>query len=245
MIILHFSTGNGAKVGLRIKNVSRSRNESMRTQISSSHEQALNRVQCLQKTVLDKCIAALLLLSTLPVFLAVALIVKLESSGPIFFKQPRLGFNNNVFIIYKFRTMYCDGDSRSLDGSLQASRSDPRITTLGKWLRKYSVDELPQLINVIKGDMSLVGPRPHPLNVQVGGQPFQDIVPDYAARHRILPGMTGWAQVNGWRGETIVEEQIKQRVAHDLFYIENWSMTFDIHILFLTLVSGIFSESAF
>jgi len=141
--------------------------------------------------------------------------------------------------------MFNRRDPASLDGSDQARRNDPRITSVGKFLRKYSIDELPQLLNVIKGDMSIVGPRPHPLNTRVGQHQFHEVVDNYATRHRVLPGITGWAQVNGWRGETAAVEQIEQRVAHDLYYIDNWSLAFDIRIIFLTLVKEIISKRAF
>jgi lipopolysaccharide/colanic/teichoic acid biosynthesis glycosyltransferase len=161
------------------------------------------------------------------------------------FRQARVGFNNRVFMVYKFRTMFHHGDPASLDGSDQARRNDPRITRIGRFLRHYSFDELPQFLNVIKGEMSIVGPRPHPLGTRVGQKLLHDVVDDYTTRHRVLPGITGWAQVNGWRGETVLPTQIEQRVAHDLFYIENWSMALDIRIVMLTIVGEIISKKAF
>jgi lipopolysaccharide/colanic/teichoic acid biosynthesis glycosyltransferase len=189
----------------------------------------------LRKMLFDYTFATcLLIVMAIPV-VCIALLIRIDSPGPVFFRQPRIGLNHQTFLIYKFRTMYDHGDPSSLDGSAQARRFDKRITRLGKWLRKYSIDELPQLFNVIRGEMSLVGPRPHPLNCHVDGRLFQDVVPDYPDRHRVLPGITGWAQVNGWRGETIVDEQIEQRVAYDLYYIENWSLALDLRIMLFTL----------
>jgi exopolysaccharide biosynthesis polyprenyl glycosylphosphotransferase len=201
--------------------------------------------QQLQKALFDRLVGGMLLLSMCPILLLVALIIRLDSSGPILFRQPRMGLNNRVFIVYKFRSMADDSDPTSLYGARQAKRSDPRLTRVGKYLRRYSIDELPQLLNVMKGEMSLVGPRPHPLNTGVGDQLFHEVVDNYAERHRVLPGITGWAQVNGWRGETIVPEQIEQRVAHDLHYIDNWSLVLDIRILLLTIAREIISEKAF
>jgi lipopolysaccharide/colanic/teichoic acid biosynthesis glycosyltransferase len=127
----------------------------------------------------------------------------------------------------------------------QTVRNDPRVTRVGKWLRKLSLDELPQIWNVLKGEMSLVGPRPHALNTKAADRPFSDVVARYAVRHRVKPGLTGWAQVNGWRGETTTVEQIENRVVYDLAYITNWSIWFDLRILFLTLTREILSRNAF
>jgi lipopolysaccharide/colanic/teichoic acid biosynthesis glycosyltransferase len=136
-------------------------------------------------------------------------------------------------------------DPNSLDGSRQARKCDARVTKVGRVLRRYSIDEVPQLFNVMKCEMSLVGPRPHALNTLVGDQRFDEVVENYEARHSVLPGITGWAQINGWRGETSIEEQIKQRVAHDLYYIENWSLGFDLRILLVTLREVVYSERAY
>jgi lipopolysaccharide/colanic/teichoic acid biosynthesis glycosyltransferase len=199
-----------------------------------------------QKMLFDYILGTLLLLVLAVPMICIAILIKFDSPGPIFFRQPRLGYRNEIFIIYKFRTMRHDNDRRSFDGSLQARRSDPRITRVGVWLRKYSIDEVPQLLNVMKGEMSIVGPRPHPINMQVDGRPLHDVVPNYPDRHRMLPGITGWAQVNGCRGEIVVERQIHERVAHDLYYIENWSLSFDIKILFFTVIREfVFSRNAY
>jgi len=171
------------------------------------------------------------------------LLIKLDSPGPVLFRQPRLGFNNVMFTVYKFRTM--QHGAADLLADKQTTRGDPRITRVGRILRKLSLDELPQLFNVLGGSMSLVGPRPHAPNTKAGDTLFHDAVAEYALRHRVKPGITGWAQVSGWRGETKTLEQIEQRVACDLYYIDNWSLKFDIRIIFLTLVREINSSTAF
>jgi polysaccharide biosynthesis protein PslA len=177
-----------------------------------------------------------------PLLLLIAIIVKLDSKGPIFFRQPREGFNNRKFHIWKFRSMYQDmGEVEAIN---QAQRSDPRITRVGRFLRRSSLDELPQLFNVISGEMSLVGPRPHAASTRAGDRLFGDVVATYAARHKVKPGMTGWAQVSGWRGETDTEEKLVRRLEHDLHYIENWSVLFDLYILIRTL-PALFSSRAY
>ena len=136
-------------------------------------------------------------------------------------------------------------DRLQFDGIQQASRSDPRVTRVGRVLRRTSLDELPQLFNVMNGDMSLVGPRPHAASTRAGGRLFSDVVASYAARHKVKPGITGWAQVCGWRGETDTEEKLVKRLEHDLHYIENWSLRFDIYILFRTIGSVLLPKNAF
>jgi len=174
--------------------------------------------------------------------LLVALAIKLDSPGPVFFRQPRLGLNNQIIRVWKFRSMYC-GQS-DIDGASLTKKNDPRITRIGALIRRTSIDELPQLLNVLAGDMSLVGPRPHPLQAKVGTRLYAEVVPDYHQRHVVRPGITGWAQVNGCRGETVVNEQIEQRVAHDLYYIRRQSFWFDFRILFLT-IRGLCTHDAF
>ncbi len=161
----------------------------------------------------------MLLLS--PVLLVTALLIKLDSPGPVLFRQPRMGFNNRLFLCYKFRSMR--QDAQDLLADKQTTRDDPRVTRVGRVIRKLSIDELPQLLNVLNGTMSLVGPRPHAPNTKAANKLFTDVVQQYAVRHRVKPGITGWAQVNGWRGETATVDQIQKRVACDLYYIENWS----------------------
>ena len=166
-----------------------------------------------------------------PVLILAAIAIKLDSSGPVFFMQTRQGFNHKPFRIFKFRTMRVMEDSGDIR---QATRDDPRVTRVGRFLRRWSIDELPQLINVLKGDMSLVGPRPHAMNHD---NIFERKVRLYARRHKVLPGITGWAQVNGYRGETDTGEKIMKRVEYDLEYIDRWSIWFDLYIIALTIFS--------
>jgi Undecaprenyl-phosphate glucose phosphotransferase len=196
-----------------------------------------------KKKVFDLLLGSLLFLAFLPLLMLIALAIRLDSPGPVLFRQPRLGFNNRLFTCYKFRTMH--HGMADLFGDRQATRGDPRVTRLGKWLRALSLDELPQLLNVLQGNMSLVGPRPHPPNTKAADKLFTDVVAKYAFRHRVKPGITGWAQVNGWRGETKTIDQIENRVSCDLAYIENWSVWFDLRILMLTLTREILSRNAF
>ena len=185
------------------------------------------------KSVLDRVLGAMMLLAFSPVFLITALAIKLDSKGPVFFKQTRFGFNNEPIKVYKFRSMYtdlCDARATKL-----VTKDDPRVTREGKFIRSTSIDELPQLFNVVfKGDLSLVGPRPHAMAAKAAGGLYQNVVDGYFARHKVKPGITGWAQVNGWRGETDTDEKIERRVEHDLYYIENWSILFDLQILAMT-----------
>jgi Undecaprenyl-phosphate glucose phosphotransferase len=185
------------------------------------------------KLLEDRIIALASLIIFAPLLLAIGLLIRLQSTGPTLFRQKRLGFNNQCFEMLKFRTMYThltDNDATRL-----VTRNDPRVTPIGRVLRRTSLDELPQLINVLRGDMSLVGPRPHALHAKAADRLYHDSVGNYGARHRVKPGITGWAQVNGWRGETDTLEKIQARVEHDLYYIEHWSVAFDIWIMFLTL----------
>ncbi|MBL8791867.1 MAG: undecaprenyl-phosphate glucose phosphotransferase [Rhizobiales bacterium] len=183
----------------------------------------------LLKAIEDRLIASLALLLLSPVMALVALAVKLDSKGPVLFKQKRYGFNNELIEVYKFRSMYTD--QADVDARKLVTRDDPRVTRVGRFIRKTTLDELPQLFNVLKGELSLVGPRPHATRASAAGTLYENAVQGYFARHKVKPGMTGWAQVNGWRGETDTEEKIRARVEHDLHYIENWSLTFDLYIL--------------
>ena len=195
------------------------------------------------KDAFDRVLAAALLLTFSPLLLAIALAIRLDSPGPALFRQPRLGFNNRSFMVFKFRSMYAQ--MADLHADRQTTRNDRRVTRLGKLLRRSSLDELPQLLNVLRGEMSLVGPRPHAANTKAEDRLFDEVVADYALRHRIRPGITGWAQVNGWRGETARIEQIEQRVAHDLAYIENWSLLLDVKILVMTAFGGFSGKNAY
>jgi Undecaprenyl-phosphate glucose phosphotransferase len=192
------------------------------------------------KTVEDHVLAGLALLLLSPLLVLVAIAIKLDSPGPIFFMQPRLGFNNRHFEIFKFRSMHhSDIPEHRVQ---QASRDDPRVTRVGRFIRRTSIDELPQLLNVLNGTMSLVGPRPHALS---HNEEFSEQVRGYFARHRVKPGITGWAQVNGFRGETDTVEKIRARVEHDVYYAENWSLLFDLRILLMTLFVVLFQRTAY
>ncbi len=194
------------------------------------------------KRAMDLVLGLLIGLFVLPLCLFIALAIRLESPGPVIFRQRRVGLGGEIFVLLKFRTMYyerCDAD-----GHQQATRDDPRITRVGRFLRVSSLDELPQILNVIGGSMSLVGPRPHPLGMSVAGKPVDVVVADYHQRHRVMPGVTGWAQVNGWRGETSTPEKLEGRVTHDLAYIERWSLGFDALILVMTIGAVLRCENA-
>ncbi len=195
------------------------------------------------KAIEDRTLAALGLILLSPVLLLAALAVKLESRGPVFFRQQRYGFNNEAIGVYKFRSMYVDRCDAS--ASKLVTKGDPRVTRVGAFLRRTSLDELPQLINVLKGELSLVGPRPHAMQAKADGRIYDQVVEGYFARHKVKPGITGWAQINGWRGETDTVEKIEQRVAHDLHYIENWSMWLDLKILARTPLSLFTTENAY
>lgn len=181
----------------------------------------------------DVVIASVLLLLLAPVLLLVAAAIKLESQGPVIFKQPRYGFNNRIFSLYKFRSMHAHATDEACNQ--QTSRADPRLTRVGAFLRRHSVDELPQLINVLRGEMSVVGPRPHALSTRTEGLLLADAVASYVGRFRVKPGITGWAQVKGCRGELDTREKLERRVEFDLDYVERWSLLLDLRILWLTL----------
>jgi polysaccharide biosynthesis protein PslA len=195
------------------------------------------------KRAADIVTAILLIVLCSPAMLFVALAIRLEGPGPILFRQRRIGFANTTFDMWKFRTMHHHAAEQ---GRLkQTTRHDPRVTRIGVFLRHSSFDELPQLFNVLRGDMSIVGPRPHAPGSCAGGKPFEQVTPSYAARHRVRPGMTGLAQVRGWRGETDCEEKLLRRVAADLEYIENWSLWLDFTILVRTAVSVLAMRNAY
>jgi Undecaprenyl-phosphate glucose phosphotransferase len=196
------------------------------------------------KWLFDKLIGGLVLVLLGPLMALVAALIKLDSPGPVFFKQRRHGFNNEVIEVYKFRSLYThmtDHDARK-----SVTKDDPRVTRVGRFIRKTSIDELPQLFNVVfKGNLSLVGPRPHAANQKLEDRQFDEAVDGYFARHRVKPGITGWAQISGWRGEITSSEKIKGRVEHDLYYIENWSLLFDLYILIKTPIALLKSENAY
>jgi Undecaprenyl-phosphate glucose phosphotransferase len=187
------------------------------------------------KWAADTFLAAACLIVLAPLLLLIALAIKVTSPGPVLFRQTRMGLDGKVFEMWKFRSMVTDAEART--GPVWARRGDPRRTPLGRFLRRFSLDELPQLVNVLRGEMSLVGPRPERPELI---RSFKDRIPHYMLRHKMKAGMTGWAQVNGWRGNTSLEK----RIECDLYYIENWSLLFDFKILFKTLWKGFFSREA-
>ena len=186
------------------------------------------------KTVFDRLAAGIGVIVLSPVMLAVALAIRLDSKGPVLFRQNRYGFGDRVIEVYKFRTMRADIADHN--GENQTEADDPRLTRIGGFLRRWSLDELPQLLNVLRGELSLVGPRPHAVSMRVRQRRNEDIVPDYALRHHVKPGITGWAQVNGYHGPVETERALHERVAYDLEYINHWSLWFDIRILLKTLI---------
>ncbi|QRR07593.1 undecaprenyl-phosphate glucose phosphotransferase [Burkholderia sp. MS455] len=200
----------------------------------------VNRLQIVQKDIFDRLTASFALVALAPVLAAIAIAVKLSSSGPVLFRQRRMGVDGVAFTIYKFRTMVVHHEA---DGRItQAIRCDPRITRVGAFLRRTSLDELPQFINVLRGEMSIVGPRPHAIEHD---EFYKNLVRHYMYRYRIKPGITGWAQVNGLRGETRQVQHMADRVALDLYYIRNWTFWLDLKIVFLTILKGYRDSSAY
>jgi Undecaprenyl-phosphate glucose phosphotransferase len=196
------------------------------------------------KWLFDKTVGSLALVALSPVMLLTALAIKLDSRGPVLFRQKRYGFNNELIEVYKFRSMYVE--QTDAHANKLVTKGDPRVTRVGRFIRKTSLDELPQLFNVVfAGNLSLVGPRPHAVNAKAEEQHYDEAVDGYFARHRVKPGITGWAQINGWRGETDTQDKIQKRVEHDLYYIENWSVLFDLLILLKTPVALLQSENAY
>jgi len=204
--------------------------------------QPLSWTQRLQKALEDRMLAAAALIFLAALMLLIAIAIRLDSPGPIFFRQRREGYNCRSFDIFKFRTMHANCGTEPV---VQAHRGDRRVTRVGALLRRTSLDELPQLLNVLAGHMSLVGPRPHAPATRAAGVLFGDISVTYAARHRVKPGLTGWAQVCGWRGETTTELQLLRRLEHDLYYVEHWSIWFDLYILARTAFTVLGQRSAY
>ena len=196
------------------------------------------------KWLFDKIVGSLALICAAPIMLVVAIAIKLDSRGPVFFKQKRYGFNNELIEIYKFRSMY--SDQADAAAKKLVTKDDPRVTRVGRFIRKASLDELPQLFNVVFfGNLSLVGPRPHAVHAKAENRLYDEAVDGYFARHRVKPGITGWAQIHGWRGETDSHEKIQHRVEHDLYYIENWSILLDLYIVAQTPFALIRTENAY
>jgi putative colanic acid biosynthesis UDP-glucose lipid carrier transferase len=196
----------------------------------------LHGVNRYTKEIMDRFFALILLILISPLLLVIAIGVKLSSKGPVFYRQERVGWNNRSFTMLKFRSMPVDAEAKS--GAVWARPGEQRATRFGGFLRKTSLDELPQLINVLTGDMSLVGPRPErPDFVEV----FKDQVPNYMKKHMVKAGITGWAQVNGWRGDT----DLNRRIEHDLYYIQHWSVWFDLEIALRTVLTGFINKNAY
>jgi Undecaprenyl-phosphate glucose phosphotransferase len=191
----------------------------------------------------DIVFASLAIVLLAPLLLGTAAAIKLDSRGPVLFRQKRYGFNNEVIDVLKFRSMYveaCDYEAK-----VAVTKGDPRVTRIGRIIRKTSIDELPQLFNVVAGSLSLVGPRPHAVGSNTGNALWESVVDGYFARHKVKPGVTGWAQIHGWRGEVDTEEKLKQRVVHDLHYIENWSPFLDLEILVRTPFALLNTKNAY
>jgi Undecaprenyl-phosphate glucose phosphotransferase len=197
----------------------------------------------LLKAAFDRVVAMLALIALAPVMGLVALAVRLDSKGPVLFRQKRLGFNNELVEVWKFRSMFTDQSDAT--ASRLVTKGDPRVTRVGRIIRKTSLDELPQLFNVIGGTLSLVGPRPHALHAKAADRLYHEVADGYFARHKVKPGITGLAQIRGWRGETDTEEKLRGRIASDLEYIENWSLLLDAYILARTPLALLKSENAY
>ena len=205
------------------------------------HTPPLPPYQRVVKLATDLGLGAIVLVLLTPILLGTALAIKLDSPGSVIFRQPRRGQFGRLFSIYKFRSLYTARADSNADTLV--TKGDSRVTRVGRFIRKYSIDELPQIINVLKGDMSLVGPRPHAIMAKADGRLYGDVVPNYSLRYRVKPGMTGWAQINGWRGETDTEEKLRKRVEFDFYYISHWSWRLDLKILFRTLPAMLFPSA--
>ena len=211
--------------------------------INRASDLPLSRAALIVKRVEDIILSSMLLLLTAPLMLLVSLAIKLESRGPVLFRQPRHGLNGASITVYKFRTMYAHAEDTL--AARQTLRGDPRVTRVGSFLRRHSIDELPQLLNVLAGIMSLVGPRPHAPATTAGGVSLEEAVPTYASRHRVKPGITGWAQVSGCRGNLDSVEKAVRRVEHDLYYIAHWSLMLDLRIIAMTIGLVLHDNEAF
>ena len=206
-------------------------------------DKPLNDWERVIKNIEDKLLGALILMFSLPIMALVALAIKWDSKGPVFFKQNRYGLNNELIKIYKFRSMYTD--KSDANASKLVTKNDDRVTKVGRFIRRTSLDELPQLFNVLRGELSLVGPRPHATQAKADNRLYQQVVQGYYARHKMKAGITGWAQISGWRGETDTEEKIQRRVEHDMHYIDNWSVLYDLYIIAMTPIALVFGKNAY
>ncbi|RKS84686.1 putative colanic acid biosynthesis UDP-glucose lipid carrier transferase [Orbus hercynius] len=207
--------------------------------VVSIYDTPFKGINALVKRLEDIVVASIILILISPVLLGIALAIKLTSKGPIIFKQDRYGIHGKIIKIWKFRSMKVMENDAQVQ---QATKNDPRFTPIGKFLRRTSLDELPQFFNVLLGDMSIVGPRPHAI---VHNEQYRAIILGYMLRHKVKPGITGWAQINGYRGETDTLDKMEKRVEYDLEYIRNWSVSFDIRIIFLTILKGFISKTAY
>ena len=195
------------------------------------------------KNAMDKVIASLAIVALSPVMLATAAAIKLTSKGPAIFRQKRYGFNNEMVEVFKFRSMFVEQSDAT--AAKLVTKDDPRVTPVGRFIRKTSIDELPQLFNVLTGQLSLVGPRPHATQAKAAEKLYESVVDGYFARHKVKPGITGWAQINGWRGETDTTDKIENRVKFDLEYIDRWSLWFDLYIIAKTPFALMQTENAY
>lgn len=205
------------------------------------HTPPLPPYQRIVKMATDLGLGAIVLVLLTPILVGTAIAIKLDSPGSVIFRQPRRGQFGRLFTVYKFRSLHTAKADANADTLV--TKGDARVTRVGRIIRKYSIDELPQILNVLKGDMSLVGPRPHAIMAKADGKLYGDVVPNYSLRYRVKPGMTGWAQVNGWRGETDTEEKLRKRVEFDFYYISHWSWRLDLKILLRTLPAMLFPSA--
>lgn len=206
-------------------------------------QQPIRDIDGVLKEVIDRSLAVVGLVILSPLMLLVAIAIRLESKGPILFRQKRFGFNNNEISVLKFRSMFAD--KQDVSGAQRTKKGDSRVTFVGRIIRRTSIDELPQLVNVLKGDMSLVGPRPHATQMRVGDKFYFDAVKGYTSRHRVKPGITGLAQVRGLRGEIATTERARKRVEYDVYYIENWSPLLDLRIMIETFAKLVWDKNAY
>ncbi len=203
------------------------------------YDTPLSGINRVLKRVEDIVLSSLILLLISPVLCCIALAVKLSSPGPIIFRQTRYGMDGKPIMVWKFRSMKVMENDKVVT---QATQNDPRVTRVGNFLRRTSLDELPQFINVFTGGMSIVGPRPHAV---AHNEQYRTLIEGYMLRHKVKPGITGWAQINGWRGETDTLEKMEKRIEFDLEYIREWSLWFDIKIVFLTIFKGFVNKAAY
>lgn len=206
-------------------------------------DKPINDWDSVAKRIFDIVFSLLGIIFLSPIMLATAIAIKMDSKGPVLFKQKRHGFNNEIINVWKFRSMYAEKSDPTARNAV--TKNDPRVTRVGRFIRKASIDELPQFFNSLTGSLSLVGPRPHAVAAHSHNVLYHEVVDGYFARHRVKPGVTGWAQINGWRGEIDNEDKIMMRTEYDLYYIENWSLWFDLKILFLTPIRLLNTENAY